>query len=144
MIEGVMPKSHQYLNRFSGVLMSLLVEGLLLFNEIFLLRAGNAGAATGVFHLSIVWAGFTIGIQMWFQRRIVCEFDYDGRALQFRTLGIRQTQVRPLEDLAKVKDWSGRGGPIGYLFRGGGKVYLYYSVANSITLANQLRRDAKG
>jgi hypothetical protein len=107
MIEGVMPKSHQYLNRFSGVLMSLLVGG---------------------------------------QRRIVCEFDYDGRALQFRTLGIRQTQVRPLEDIAKVKDWSGRGGPIGYrlVFRGSGKVYLYYPVANSITLANQLRRDAKG
>jgi hypothetical protein len=119
---------------------------LLLFNEIFLLRAGNAGAATGVFHLSIVWTGSTIGIQMWFQRRIVCEFDYDGRALQFQTLGIRQTQVRPLEDRAKVKDWSGRGGPIGsrLVFRGGRKGYLYYSVANSITLANQFRRDAKG
>lgn len=84
---------------------------------------------------------------MWFQRRIVCEFDYDGRALQFQTLGTRQTQVRPLEDIAKVKDWNGRGGPIGYrlVFRGGGKAYLlYYAVANSISLANQLRRDAKG
>jgi hypothetical protein len=61
--------------------MLLLVGGLLLFNGIFLLRAGNAGAATGVFHLSIVWVGFTIRIQMWFHRRIVCEFDDDGRAL---------------------------------------------------------------
>jgi hypothetical protein len=76
---------------------------------------------------------------------MVCEFDYDGSTLRFRTLGIRQTHVRPHADVAQVKDWRGRGGPIGYrlVFRDGGKVYLEYSVANSIVLADQLRRHAK-
>jgi hypothetical protein len=70
---------------------------------------------------------------------MVCEFDFDGSTLRFRTLGIRQT--RPLADVAQVKDWRGRGGPIGYrlVFRDGAKVYLEYSVANSIALADQLR-----
>jgi hypothetical protein len=86
-----------------------------------------------------------IARQSWFLRRIVCEFDYDGATLQFRTLGIQQTQVRPLADIAQVKEWRGRGGTRGYrlVFRDDWKVYLEYSVANSIALANQLRWDAK-
>jgi hypothetical protein len=99
--------------------------------------------------VSLMFMTFTasaIAGQFWFQRRLVREFNYDGRRLQFRTFGIRQTLVRPLEDIAQVKEWSGRGGPIGYrlVFRDRGKVYLEYSVTNSIALANELRRDAKG
>ena len=107
-----MPKWYQYLNRFAGVLMCLLLGGVGLVNGLSLLR----------------------------------EFNYDGRTLQFRTLGIRQTQVRPLEDIAQVKEWSGRGGPIGYrlVFRDGWKVYLEYAVPNSITWADELRRDTEG
>jgi hypothetical protein len=57
-----------------------------------------------------------------------------------------RTQVRSFAEIKQVKEWRGRGGLIGYRlsFRDGGKVYLEYSVANSIALADQLRRDAKG
>jgi hypothetical protein len=146
MIAGVMPKWHQYLNRFAGVLMCLLLGGVGLVNGLSLLRAGSVRPAKGLLFISVAWAGFAIGTQLWFQRRIVCGFDYDGHRLQFRTLGIPRMQVRPLDDIAKVEEWRGRGVPIGYrlVFRDGRKVYLMYSVANSIPLANQLRRDAKG
>lgn len=102
-------------------------------------------ARTIVSLIFMVLTTSAIAGQFWFQRRIDCEFDYDGRTLQFRTLGIPRTQVRPLADLVQVKEWRGRGGPIGYrlVFRDGGKVYLEYSVGNSIALAEQLRRDAE-
>lgn len=121
-----------------------------LFAGLGLISARTAFAATdkAPIIVSLIFMAFTasaIAGQFWFQRRIVCEFAYDGATLQFRTLGIPATQVRPLAEIAEVKEWRGRGGPLGFrlVFRDGWKVYLEYSVKNSIALANQLRWDAK-
>lgn len=93
--------------------------------------------------LFMAFAVTAISGTMWFQRRMICGFDYDGGTLRFRTLGVPQTQVRPFSDIQQVKDWRGRGGPIGYIlvFHNAGKLYLEYSVSNSIALAEQLRWD---
>jgi hypothetical protein len=145
MTEGVMPKSHQYLNRSSGVLMSLLVGACSCSTRSFFFAPGTPGRPRVYFTSALSGLAPRSEFKCGFSGGSFVNSTTMG-ALQFQTLGTRQTQVRPLEDIAKVKDWSGQGGPIGYrlVFRGGGKVYLYFSVANSITLANQLRRDAKG
>jgi hypothetical protein len=139
-----MPKWRQYFNRFAGGFMCVLFAGLGLISA----RVAFAATDKAPIIVCLIFMAFTtaaIAGQFWFQRRIVCEFDYDGLTLRFRTLGIRRTQVRPLEEIAQVEEWRGRGGPLGYrlVFRDGGKVYLEYSVANSIALANHLRWDAK-
>lgn len=41
--------------------------------------------------------GFGIGMQLWFRRRIVKEFSYDGRALRVRTLEALFSQTKPVE-----------------------------------------------
>jgi hypothetical protein len=142
-----MPKWRQYFNRFAGGFMCVLFAGLGLISARVLFTAGAPPNKAPII-VSLLFMAFTtaaIAGQFWFLRRLVCEFAYDGLTLQFRTLGIPQTQIRPLADLAQVNEWRGRGGPLGYrlVFHDGGKVYLEYSVANSIALANQLRWDAK-
>ena len=139
-----MPKWRQYFNRFAGGLMCVLFAGLGLIGA----RMAFSATDKARIIVGLIFMAFTaaaVAGQFWFQRRIVCEFAYDGSTLQFRTLGIQQTQMRPLTEIAQVKEWRGRGGPLGYrlVFRDGWKVYLEYSVANSIALANQLRWDAK-
>jgi hypothetical protein len=146
-ISGAMPKWRRYFHRFAGGFMWVFFTGLGLISARLLLAAAARPNKAPILASLIMLALATSAIagQFWFQRRIVCEFDYDGLTLQFRTLGIPQTHVRPLAEIAQVKEWRGRGGPIGYrlVFREGRKVYLEYSVTNSIALANQLRWDAK-
>jgi hypothetical protein len=74
---------------------------------------------------------------------MISEFQYDGSMLQFRTIGIAEPQMRPLGDIADIRGWLGKGGPLGYrlLFQDRQKLYLEFSVSNSITLVNQLRAD---
>src|SRR5437870_3289276 len=86
-------------------------------------------------------AVFSVGLQLWFWRRIVCEFNYDGRVLRFRTLGIPGMQSREMSDIADLRDWRGRGGSVGYRLRfaNGEKVYLQYGVSNSDALAEEIR-----
>jgi hypothetical protein len=145
-IAGAMPKWRQYFNRFAGGFMCVLFAGLGVMSAR-IAFASDARTDKARIIVTLIFAAVTCAIagQFWFQRRILCVFEYDGRTLRFRTLGIPQTQVRLPADIAQVKEWRGRGGPIGYrlVFRDGWKVYLEYSVANSIALANQLRWDAK-
>lgn len=54
-------------------------------------------------------AAFGVGAQLWFRNRLVTEFGYDGRALQFRTLGRAET-ARDLSEIAEVADGAGAEG----------------------------------
>ena len=143
-IAGVMPRWRQYFNHIAGGFMCLLFAGLGWLNAriLFASAADKARILFSVLFMALPVAA--IASQFWFQRRIICEFGYDGCTLQYRTLGIPEMQVRPLQDLGQITLWRGRSGPIGYrlVFRDGAKVYLDFSVANSIALADQLRRDA--
>jgi hypothetical protein len=83
---------------------------------------------------------FSIGTQVWFQRRMISEFTYDGVTLRFRTLGDGQEQIRPVSEVAEVREWRSKGSMIGYRlrFRDKSKLYLEYSVTNAGALAQLL------
>src|SRR5258708_31284254 len=114
----------------------------------------NSSAAAGPMLLAhstrregfLVFICWAIAMQIRFQRRMVSEFSYDGFTFQFRTLGIRQAQTRPVSQIEVVRDWRGRGGPMGYriVFRDRGKVYLAYSVTNAGRVGEPLRSDISG
>jgi hypothetical protein len=143
-----MPTWRQYFNRLAGGFMCLLFAGLLWMNTRILFAPVNTRAESVRTLFSMIFMVLPVSAivsQFRFQRRIICEFGYDGYTLQYRTLGNSGTQMRPLQDLARVEGWSGRGGPMGYrlIFQDGGKLYLEISVANSMALAEQLREDAR-
>ena len=141
-----MPKWQQNLHTFAFGVMCVLFAGFGLFSGRFLLHAGDYWQAKGLLVSSLVFvaiAALSIGLQVWFWRRIVSEFTYEGRALRFRTLGNAEMQTRDLSEIAELNVWRGRGGPLGYRlrFRDGGKIYLQYAVSNSVTAAEHIRRN---
>lgn len=91
----------------------------------------------------VLFAVFAIASQFRFQRRLITEFRYDGAALQFQTLGIQEAQMRPLGDIASIREWRGKGGPLGYrlVLHDREKLYLEFSVSNSVPLVNRLQSD---
>ena len=98
----------------------------------------------GILIASLLWltmATVSIGLQLWFHRRVISEFTFDGRLFQFRTLGRSRQQTRELSEIVEVRDWRGRGGPQGYrlVFRDGARAYLEYSISSSMAVAEQLR-----
>ncbi len=76
---------------------------------------------------------------------MIAEFRYDGLTLEFRTIGIPEPQVRSVADITLIHEWRGKGGALGYRlqFQDRQKLYLEFSVSNSIALANRLRADLK-
>jgi hypothetical protein len=91
----------------------------------------------------LIFVAWAIAMQFRFQRLIVSEFRYDGSMFEFRTIGLRQAQAKPLSQIAAVKEWRGRGGPQGYriVFQDRGKVYLSYGVTNAAQVGELLRWD---
>jgi hypothetical protein len=145
-IEGVMPKWQRYLHNSATVFMSVLVVGMTLLYARFIIPPAHTGSAKARFFLSflfVAFAVFGIGSLIWYHRRIIAEFRYDGSALRYRTLGTREPQDRPLADIASIRDWRGRGGQLGYRlqFQDKQKLYLEFSVSNSIALANRLQAE---
>jgi len=143
-----MPKWRQNLHTIAFGVMCLLFEGFGLFAWNFLFPAGEARPAKGLLLSGLAFfaiAGLGIGTQVWFWRRIVKEFSYDGSALRFRTLGTAEMQTQELSEIADLREWQGRGGPLGYRigFRDGKKIYLQYGVSNSVAAAEQIRRDLR-
>jgi hypothetical protein len=110
-----MPKWRQYFYRFAGGLMCVLFAALGAGGARNPFAAGTRPdkARIIVSLIFIAVAASAIAGQIWFQRRLVCEFDYDGPTLQFRTLGIPQTQMRPLAEITQVKDGAGEEGRSG-------------------------------
>jgi hypothetical protein len=126
--------------------MSLVFGGMALMNGRPLISPVHTGpdkARLFVSFLFVLFAGFGIGSQVWFHRRMITEFRYDGSTLQFRTIGLQEPQFRPLADISSIREWRGKGGPLGYRLqlRDKQKLYLAFSVSNSIALANRLRAD---
>jgi len=147
-ISGTMPKWQQNFHTFSFGVMCFLFGGFSLFSLRFLIHAWEVHPSKGLVLISVVFfaiVGFGIGMQLWFRRRIVKEFSYDGRALLVRTLGRAEIQTLDLSELAHLGEWRGRGGPLGYRlrFRDGEKVYLQYGVSNCVAAAEQIRSDLR-
>jgi hypothetical protein len=123
--------------------MCLLFLGVGIFNGRFVLpgpgRPPGMRVASGAF---IVFAIAAITGSVRFRRRMIREFRYDGATLRFHTLGIEEEQIQALAQISEVREWQGRGGPIGYelIFRDAPKAYLEYSVSNANALAEELRR----
>jgi hypothetical protein len=84
-----------------------------------------------------------IGGVLWFWKRLIKEFNYDGRTFTFNTLASSETQVRDVSAIEEVGEWTGRGGPLGHCikFRDGAKLYLQNGVSNAAALAERLRYD---
>ncbi len=93
----------------------------------------------------IVLAAFGGVSVVWFWRRSITEFSYDGRALRYRTLGRPEMQMRDLSEIKDVGEWRGRGGPQGYKlkFSDGANVYLQYGVSNATAAAERIRYDIR-
>jgi hypothetical protein len=125
-----------------------LVRGLWLVQSALPFFGASAQARKGVFFMTawiIVLAGFCIGMSVWFWKRIIIEFSYDGSALRLRTLGRPDMQTRALSEIQDVDGWRGRGGPQGYKlkFRDGQKMYLHYSVTNAAAAAERIRSEIR-
>ena len=78
-----------------------------------------------------------------FWKRLIKEFNYDGRTLTFNTLANSDMQVQHISDIEEVGEWRGRGGPLGYCIkcRDGAKIFLQNGVSNAAALAEGLRCD---
>jgi hypothetical protein len=139
-----MPKWQIYLHKSAGVFMFLVFSGMGFMNVRLMIAGVPAGPNRAILFFSVLFICFVVAAivsQVWFHRRIISEFRYDGSALQFRTIGLQEPQFRPLADIASIREWNGKGGPLGYRlqFQDKQKLYLEFSVSNSIALANRLR-----
>jgi hypothetical protein len=144
MISGEMPKWQRIVHRSGVGFMCVFFAGFGIWNvRLFLVNAaaGRARAQPIGSLLFAAMAVLSIGMQLWYQRRIITEFTFDGSALRFTTLGNSEAQTRALPEIVAVREWRGRGGSLGHrlAFRDGGKAYLSYSVSNATALAEQLK-----
>jgi hypothetical protein len=141
-----MPKWQIYLHKSAGVFMFLVFGGMGFMNVRLMIAGVHAGPNRAILLFSVLFIFFVVAAtvsQVWFHRRIITEFRYDGSTLQFRTISLQEPQFRPVADIASIREWKGKGGPLGYRlqFQDRQKLYLEFSVSNSIVLANRLRVD---
>jgi hypothetical protein len=145
-IFGEMPQLRRYFHRFASAFMCAWFGALILMSGRFILQAVHDPAGRSLSVFSFIFAAIAIGgfgSTVWFHRRMVSAFSYDSRVLNFRTLGISKTQMRPSRDIASIREWRGRQGLLGYvlLFCDQLTLYIEYSVSNSAVLAQQIRLD---
>lgn len=148
-ISGVMPQWQKRFHRTAGAVMCLLFVAFGFLTARPLFRTVPAVPGKTLLIASVLYlaaAAVGIGMQLWFQRRIISEFLFDGRSFRYRTLGVSTFETRALSEIAAIRDWRGRSQPIGYklLFRDGRKAYLQYCVSNSKVVAEQLRLHVAG
>ena len=142
MIAGAMPKWQQYSHR-SPVVMVILFGALIWWGVHSAPSHQPQGHNVGPITWMIVLCLGLIGGGIWFWKRLIKEFNYDGRTLTFNTLASSETQVRDASAIEEVSEWTGRGGALGYCikFRDGAKFYLQNGVPNAAALAERLRYD---
>jgi hypothetical protein len=151
-ISGIMPRWQRNIHALGFWVMCVSFAGIGLLSVRFLIQSVGSPAAEipgarGLFLSGLVMTVLTlsgIGAQVWFRRRLVKEFSYDGSVLRFSTLGAPEAQTRNISEIAEIADWRGRGGAQGYRLRflDGQKIYLQYSVTNSFAVAEEMRRAA--
>ena len=142
MIAGTMPKWQQYTHRSPVVIVIPLVALIWWGFHSAPSHQPQGGNVWVITWMIVVGLGF-IGGGFWFWKRLIKEFNYDGRTLTFNTLASSETQVRDVSDIEQVREWTGRGGLLGYRikFRDGAKFYLHNGVSNAAALAERLRYD---
>jgi hypothetical protein len=140
MIAGTMPKWQQYSHR-SPVVIVILFGALMWWGFHSVPSHQQQGRNVWPITLMIVLGLGLIESGFWFWKRLIKEFNYDGRTLTFNTLANSEMQVRHISEIEEVGEWRGRGGPLGYCikFRDGGKLYLQNGVSNAAALAEHLR-----
>lgn len=141
-----MPKWNRYLHRSACGFMCLLFTGLGLLNLHIMKVNGSSAADRARLSVSVIFVAFAaiaIAGQLWYLRRIISEFRYDGQTLQFRTVGRQDIEVVRAAEITSIRDWKGKGGSLGYRLKceDRGKLYLEFSVSNSVALANRLRAE---
>jgi hypothetical protein len=109
MIAGAMPKWQQYSHR-SPVVMVILFGALIWWG----VHSAPSHQPQGHNVWAITWMivlglGF-IGSGIWFWKRLIKEFNYDGRTFTFNTLASSETQVRDVSAIEEVGEWTARGG----------------------------------
>jgi len=141
MIAGTMPKWQQYGHRAPAVVVAFMGVWMWWgFHMVPSLQTRGHNYFAIIFLLALA---FGVGSIIWFWKKLIKEFSYDGRTLTFNTLANPGTQVQDLSAVERVADWTGRGGTIGLSikFRNGPKVYLHYGVPNAAAAAAQIRSD---
>ncbi len=142
MVAGTMPKWQQYSHR-SPLVIVILLGALIWWGIHSAPRHQPQGRNDWAITLMIALGLGLIASGFWFWKRLIKEFNYDGRAFTFNTLASSEMQVRHVSDIEEVGEWRGRGGPLGYRikFRDGAKLYLHNGVSNAGALAERLRSD---
>ena len=141
MIAGTMPKWQQYSHR-SPVVTVILCGAFIWWGFHYAPSHQPQGRNVWALWMIVLGLGF-LGSGFWFWKRLIKEFNYDGRTLTFSTLASSETQVRDVSAIEEVGEWTGRGGSLGYCikFRDGAKLYLQNGVSNAAALAERLRYD---
>ncbi len=142
MIAGAMPKWQQYGHRVPLVVVALF--GVLMWWGFHTAPSHQSQGRNGFATICLIILGLgLIGGVLWFWKRLIKEFNYDGRTFTFNTLANPEMQAQDLSAIEEVGEWTGRGGPLGscIMFRDGAKLYLQYGVSNAAALAERIRND---
>jgi hypothetical protein len=142
MIAGTMPKWQQYAHRAPLVIVALL--GALMWWGFHTAPAHQSQGRNGFAAIWLMVLGASlVGAVLLFWKRIIKEFNYDGRTFTVNTLASPEMQMRDLSAIEEVGEWAGRGGPLGFCikFRDGTKLYLQYGVSSAAALAERMRDD---
>ena len=142
MIAGTMPKWQQYGHRAPLVIVPLF--GAFIWWGFVTAPSHQSQGSNSFAAISLLVLGLSfIGGVLWFWKKLIKEFNYDGRTFTFNTLASPEMQVRDLSAIEEVGEWTGRGGPLGFRikFRDGAKLYLHYGVSNAAALAERIRYD---
>ena len=146
MISGVMPKRKQIFHICVATFIVIVFTGAALVNAEFLLPSHRPPVETlwrVIAFLFILLAIAIISMQVWFRRRIIREFRYDGATLHYQTLSRFAEHSRFPAQLVAIRDWAGRGGVMGYqlIFRDLPKAYLEDDTPNATVLIERLLQD---
>ncbi len=146
MISGTMPKRKQLFHTCVAAFIFVIFASAALVNGEMILpshRPPVSDALRVIGFLFILLAIGVISMAMWYRRRIIREFQYDGITLHYQTLTIRHMQSRFPHQLVVIREWAGRGGLMGYqlIFRDAPKAYLEDDTPNASALIERLLQD---
>jgi hypothetical protein len=145
MISGVMPRKKQILHTCVAAFIFLVFAGAGVVNAQFLLPSHGSDDPVWrvIAFLFILLAIGIIAGQVWFRRRIIREFTYDGATLRYKTLASSEPHTRMASQLVMIRAWAGRGGVMGYrlIFHDAPKAYLEDDTPNAELLVEHLLRD---
>lgn len=146
MITGVMPKRKQVFHACMSALIFVVFASAALVNGEMILPSHKppvSDALRVIGGLFILLAIGVISMAMWYRRRIIREFQYDGVSLHYQTLAVPHMQSRFPHQLVVIREWAGRGGLMGYqlIFRDAPKAYLEDDTPNAPALIERLLQD---